>query len=67
MSWLFAQVLTVDHSCQETAEYCTVSYVTAIWSLFSTPAKANPPLQSQCEGCLLWLTAKLTRRELAAV
>lgn len=44
-----------------------VSYVKAIWSLFSTPANANPPLQSQGEGYLLWLTTKLTRQELAAV
>lgn len=56
-----------SHKSQETVEYCTVSYVTAIWSLFSTPANVNPPLQSQCEGCLLWLTTKLTKKELAAV
>lgn len=29
---------------------------------FCTPANCNPPLQSQGEGCLLWLTTKLTKR-----
>lgn len=49
------------------SQSCPVSCVTAVWSPFSTPANRNLPLQSQCEGCLLWLTTKLTQRASCSV
>lgn len=32
-----------------------------MWSPFSTPENGIPPLQSHCEGCLLWQTTMLTK------
>lgn len=58
MKKLFARVFAAARSRREAG---------ALHCLFSTPANANPPPESQRAGCLLWLTATLTRRELAAV